>query len=459
MNLPSQFLGSTFLVSGPVGDYAYSVIRSKNREETMISPIAEFSGADSETAVAGSDTAITGGIGQSSAKSTSHAEKSTKASGDHLSTVHPAQDGKIMIVDDEAYNVLVVRKFLQHAGHQQFVTTTESTKAVELMKRDLPDIVLLDVMMPEVSGIDILRVMKMDSVLNTIPVLILTASPEASIRTQALELGVTDFLSKPVDPSELVLRVRNVLAAKAHFDMLANYSVELERQVLVRTRELELARRQAIFCLARASEFRDNDTGRHVIRVGKYAGVIARELGYSEAQIATLELAAQLHDVGKIGVPDAILHKPGRLDPDEYDFMKKHCGFGKQIIECMPEEEATSLRRHTELGARLLDPKASPVMRLASRIALTHHEQWDGNGYPLGLKGEDIPIEGRITAVADVFDALSSARPYKEAFPREKCFSIIREKVGNHFDPNIVAAFFRREADIIDIQIRYADTE
>ncbi|MDA1166072.1 MAG: response regulator, partial [Planctomycetota bacterium] len=350
----------------------------------------------------------------------------------------------IMIIDDEAYNVLVVRKFLQHAGYLNFVTTTESPKAINLMKQDMPDVVLLDVMMPGVSGIDILRVMKLTPELSTIPVIILTASPDPALKTQALELGATDFLAKPVDPSELVLRVRNVLAAKSHFDMLARYSVELEQQVQARTKELEASRRHIIFCLARASEFRDNDTGHHVIRVGKYAGAIARQLGYSTGQVEALEQAAQLHDVGKIGIPDSILHKPAKLDPEEYEFIKKHPGFGKQIIECMPEGEWQHLKGHTKLGGQLLDVKSEPIMRMASRIALTHHEWWDGNGYPLGLAGEDIPIEGRITAIADVYDALSSKRPYKKPFSREKCFQMLEENRGTQFDSRVLDAFFAR---------------
>lgn len=376
-----------------------------------------------------------------------------------LSANDQTRKAGIMIIDDESYNVLVVRKFLQHAGYENFVTTTESPQAVDLMKRDLPDIVLLDIMMPEVSGIDILRVMKITPDLSTIPVIILTASPDPALKTKALELGATDFLAKPVDPSELVLRVKNVLAAKTHFDMLAKYSVELERKVAERTRELEASRRHIIFCLARASEFRDNDTGHHVIRVGKYAGAIARELGYSPSQVEALEQAAQLHDVGKIGIPDAILHKPGKLDPDEYDFIKKHAGYGKQIIECMPDGEWQNLQHHTKLGGQLLDVKTEPIMRMASRIALTHHEWWNGAGYPLGLAGEDIPIEGRITAIADVYDALSSARPYKKPFPREQCFEMLEENRGTQFDSRVLDAFFARADDIIDIQIRYADLE
>ncbi len=378
---------------------------------------------------------------------------SQSASGLKDQTLH----ANLMIVDDEPYNIMVVQKFLQHAGYQRFATTTDSTKAISLMQQNPPDVVLLDIMMPEVSGLDLLRIMKATPHLATIPVIVLTASADASVKTEALQLGANDFLSKPVEPGELVLRVRNVLTLKLHFDMVANYSINLERQVQERTRELAESRRQVIYCLARAAEFRDNDTGRHVIRVGKYAGVIARELGYTEAQVEALEMAAQLHDVGKIGIPDAILHKPGKLDPEEFDFMQKHTGFGKQIIECMATDEWSRLKEHTKIGSKLLDPKASPVMSMACRIALTHHEWWNGAGYPLGLAGEDIPVEGRITAVADVFDALSSKRPYKKPIPREQCFQMLEEKRGQHFDPTVLDAFFRRAGEITEIQIRYAD--
>jgi len=163
--------------------------------------------------------------------------------------------------------------------------------------------------------------------------------------------------------------------------------------------------------------------------------------------------------VGKIGIPDAILRKPGKLNPEEYDFIKKHAGYGKQIIECMPDSEWQNLKHHTKLGEQLLDVKTEPIMRMASRIALTHHEWWNGDGYPLGLAGEDIPIEGRITAVADVYDALSSTRPYKKPFPREKCFAMLEEKRGTQFDSRVLDAFFARTDNIIDIQIRYADLE
>jgi putative two-component system response regulator len=314
-------------------------------------------------------------------------------------------------------------------------------------------------MMPEVSGLEILRLARLDATLFSTPFVVLTASCDARIKAEALRLGAADFLAKPVDPSELGPRVRNVLAAKAHRDHLERDNEELERRIREATAELEASRREVIHCLARAAEYRDDDTGQHVIRVGRYAGLIARELGFDEEAIDQLELAAQLHDVGKIGIPDAILLKPGKLDPDEFERMKRHCKFGKNIIHPISESELDRLRTHTEVGAKILAGPSSPILRLASLIAQTHHERYDGSGYPLGLAGEDIPLEGRIVAVADVFDALSSARPYKPPFPRETCFEILREGRGTHFDPTVLDAFFRRQSEIIRVQIECMDRE
>jgi putative two-component system response regulator len=238
---------------------------------------------------------------------------------------------------------------------------------------------------------------------------------------------------------------------------LASYSARLEHEVRLRTRELEAARLEAIHCLARAAEFRDDDTGKHVIRVGGYAAIIARHLGFNKQRVEILELAAQLHDVGKIGVPDAILLKPGKLDEHEFALMREHCAYGETITQPFRETCPEILRRHTEMGAGIIGMPSSPIMQLAAKIALTHHERWDGSGYPAGLSGEEIPIEGRITAVADVYDALSSVRPYKKAFPEEKCLAIISENRGSHFDPQVVDAFFARIEDIRNFKRCYSD--
>ncbi|MCA9150061.1 MAG: response regulator [Planctomycetales bacterium] len=348
---------------------------------------------------------------------------------------------KVMIVDDEPINIDLARIYLQEAGYTRLISTSDATQAIDLMRANRPDVILLDLMMPQVSGFDILAAIRRDPHLRHIPVIILTAANSAESRFRALELGVNEFLGKPVDSSELLLRLRNTLAAKALRDHLASYSARLEREVHMRTVELEGARLEALHCLARAAEYRDDDTGHHVIRVGRYVAILAAELGFDAKQIEILEQAAKLHDLGKIGIPDSILLKPGPLDPNEFEMMKDHCLFGKSIITPLTVEEQKKVRRHTRLGRMILGVTTSPVMKVAASIAETHHEKWNGKGYPYGLSGEAIPIEGRITAVADVFDALSTKRPYKEALPVDQCVEIIERGRGQHFDPRIVDVF------------------
>ena len=307
---------------------------------------------------------------------------------------------------------------------------------------------LLDLVMPEVSGFDILSAMKLEPSLKLIPVIMLTSSSDATTKLKALELGATDFLAKPVDPSELALRLRNTLTAKAYQDHLARHSAVLEHKVRLRTAELEASQQRLLHSLAAAGEFRDNDTGMHVLRVGRYACILARQLGADDAWTEMIEQAAQLHDVGKIGVSDTILLKPGRLEPIEFDSIKQHCAIGLKIIRPDSLRGAFSGTRN-----KTTEIPDSPVMLMAGVIAQTHHEKWDGSGYPEGLKGEEIPPEGRIVAVADVYDALSSERPYKSAFPKEKCFDILKEGRGAHFDARVVDAFFATVDEILEAQI------
>ena len=207
------------------------------------------------------------------------------------------------------------------------------------------------------------------------------------------------FSTSRFDPNDLIPRVRNALIAKAYEERLANHAEKLEQEVRKRTAELVASREEVIHCLARAAEYRDNITGQHVVRVGRYAGIIARELGFSTADVEMLELAAQLHDVGKIGIPDAILNCYGKLDPDQFAVMQRHCSFAKNILTPLGEREWRIMRTHAQLGSSLLEISSSPILMMAARIAETHHEWWNGKGYPLGLAGEDIPLEGRITAV------------------------------------------------------------
>ncbi len=364
---------------------------------------------------------------------------------------------QIMIVDDEMINIEVVKAYLEEEGFYNFLTTTRSIIAIEMVRQERPDIVLLDINMPQVSGLEILETMRNDHELKLIPAVVLTASNDPQIKLNALRLGASDFLAKPVDPSELMLRLQNVLAAKAYRDHLAKYSERLEEQVRLRTAELILSRQEAIHCLARAGEYRDDDTGHHVIRVGRYAALIARELGFDQTTVDLIEQAAQLHDVGKIGIPDAILHKPGKLDSQEFDIIRAHCGIGRRIINPLSNEESIRLKTHANVGMQIMGSTNSPVLKLAAVIAASHHEKWDGTGYPNQIAGDKIPLEGRIVAVADVFDALSSARPYKEAFPIEKCLQILREGRGSHFDPNVLDAFFRCLDEAIVIRGEYVD--
>jgi putative two-component system response regulator len=364
---------------------------------------------------------------------------------------------KVMVVDDEPTNIRVVQRLLELAGHTRFVTTSDATRAMKLLRQEEPDVVLLDLMMPHVSGLEILAEVRADEELSMIPVIILTAATDRQTKLEALELGANDFLGKPLDPSELVPRVRNVLKLKTYQNQLQNYSRDLAAAVRQRTAELEASRQDVIHCLARAAEYRDDDTGHHVVRVGKYARLIGIGLGMSPSEADALEQAAQLHDVGKIGIPDDVLLKPGKLTEDEFTRMRKHCSYGKHILRPVNSEEERVIRLHTELGARILGVGTAPVLELATRIALTHHERWDGKGYPLGLSGEEIPLEGRITAVADVFDALSSKRCYKEAYPLDTCFTIMQEERGTHFDPRVLDVFLERRQEVIQVQLAHAD--
>ncbi|MFG0253863.1 MAG: HD domain-containing phosphohydrolase [Rhodopirellula sp. JB053] len=381
---------------------------------------------------------------------------SKPASANNAASNTRALPGKIMIVDDEIANVLIVKKYLERAGYRDFETTTDSTAAMRILAATRPDVLLLDVNMPSVDGIEILRKVREEPQFRHLPVLILTANTDEQIKLTCLELGATDFLLKPVDPMDLTPRVRNSLQAKSFQDRLQHHATELELKVEQRTRELEASRREVVYCLARAAELRDNDTGNHVIRVGRFAGIIAKAMGLPDWFVRDIEMAAQLHDVGKIAIPDAILLKPGKLEPEEFEIIQNHVKFGHQIIQPHAGQDARLMRRHVEYGSDMLR-NGSALMRLAASIAQTHHERYDGTGYPLGLAADDIPLEGRITAVADVFDALSAERPYKKAMPREKCFSILEEGRGTHFDPDVLDAFFASTKEIVRVQLDFMD--
>ena len=373
------------------------------------------------------------------------------------SVVEKLKRMKVFIIDDEEATVLTTKRYLEQAGYDNCIYTTDSAKAIDMAIKQKPDLILLDIRMPNINGLEVLKLVKQNPLLRQLSVVILTAETEPEIINIALELGANDILQKPIQPLELIPRVQSALMVKTHLDQVANQKAELEKQVQSRTKELFQSRQQIILSLARAAEHRDDDTGNHVLRVGVYSAMIAKQLGWKTDVVQMLQQAAQLHDVGKIGIPDSILFKPGKLDPEEFDLMKEHCMIGKSIISPYEGQERDALRAHTRLGQGILRIRSSPLMMMASCIAQTHHENWDGLGYPLGLKGEDIPIEGRIVAVADVFDALSSKRPYKDAYPREKCFEIMLQMRGKKLDPQMLDAFFACGKSIVEVQMQLAD--
>jgi putative two-component system response regulator len=275
-----------------------------------------------------------------------------------------------------------------------------------------------------------------------LPIILVTALGETKDRVKGIEAGCDDFISKPVDKTELMARVKSLLKVKAYNDLMGNYRKELESEVNKRTEELKQAADRlktasldTIYRLSIASDYKDGDTGAHIKRMSRYCAAVARRMGLDEKTISDILYAAPMHDLGKIGIPDKILSKPGKLDPVERDIMKLH----------------------TVIGAKILSDSDAELLKLGGIIALSHHEKWDGSGYPNGLKGKAIPIEGRIAAIADVFDALTSRRPYKEPFSEEKSLVIIRRWRESYFDPDVVDTFIAITEEILTIKAQYTE--
>lgn len=331
-------------------------------------------------------------------------------------------DARILIVDDEPDNVALLRRILEADGYVHVHSTNDPTEVPALTLELDPDLVLLDVLMPQMTGHDVLRRLREPDVHDpSRPVLVLTSDHSRQAQREAWAAGSKDFLTKPLSPSEVRMRVRNLLETRLLHLELREHAQVLEHRVRCRTADLEEARLQILYRLARAAEYRDDDTGQHTRRVGRMAEQIARTLGLSEREAGDIRLAAPLHDVGKIGVPDAILLSGGRLTDAEFEVMKTHC----------------------TIGHELLSSDDVPVLAYAAEIALTHHERWDGSGYPHGSRGQDIPLPGRIVAVADVFDALTHTRPYKKPWPPGVAADYIAGLAGVQFDPAVVGAFDR----------------
>ncbi len=327
---------------------------------------------------------------------------------------------RILIVDDELDNVVLLRRILEPAGYTEIRHTTDPTEVPDLLDEYDPDLVLLDLLMPRMDGHEVLAAVREGAPAGEYrPVLVLTSDSTRDAKRRALSGGARDYLTKPLSPSEVRSRVRNLLETRVLYRELQDQNVHLEERVRERTLELEAASLHTLQRLARAAEYRDDATGQHTRRVGQAAARIAEQLGLERPEVEMLRLAAPLHDVGKIGIPDSILLNDGPLTEVEFEVMKTHC----------------------VIGADLLSGSEIPLLKLAAEIALTHHERWDGRGYPHGLSGIQIPLSGRIVAVADTFDALTHPRPYKRAWTPDEAFAEIERGAGDRFEPTVVEAF------------------
>jgi len=334
----------------------------------------------------------------------------------------------ILAVDDAPENIDVLRGIL--ANDYRVKVAINGEKALKIAFSDTPpDLILLDIMMPGMDGYEVCRRLKTDPRTKNIPVIFVTAKGEVDDEAHGFELGAVDYITKPVSPPIVHARVQAQLA-------LYDQNRTLEGKVQERTSELNESRQEIIKRLGRAAEFKDNETGMHVIRMSHYSRIIAKAIGLDDTEADVLLNAAPMHDIGKIGIPDKVLLKPGKLDDDEWALMRKH----------------------PEFGANIIGEHDSELLKMSRVVALTHHEKWNGKGYPNGIAGEDIPLVGRIVAIADVFDALTTERPYKEAWPVGKAINLIKEESGQHFDPKLASAFLDSGSQILEIKEKYAET-
>ncbi|PTU73601.1 response regulator [Pseudomonas mangrovi] len=324
------------------------------------------------------------------------------------------QRPQLLVVDDEPVNLQVLRQVLQEDYRLLFAR--DGIKALELAERERPELILLDVMMPGMTGYEVCERLKGMPATAAIPVIFVSALSDAQDETRGFEVGAVDYITKPLSPPVVRARVRTHLS-------------------LVRVEELRNTRLQIVQRLGLAAEYKDNETGLHVIRMSHYSRVLALAAGFSERDAEELLNAAPMHDVGKIGIPDAVLRKPGKLDAEEWAVM----------------------REHAQIGAQIIGEHSSGLLHMAREIALSHHEKWDGSGYPNGLAGEDIPLVGRIVAIADVFDALTSERPYKKAWSVEAAVELLRAEAGRHFDPQLVELFLTQLPVLLEIKARWAE--
>ena len=332
------------------------------------------------------------------------------------------QQPSLLIVDDEAENVRLLAKILSRAGYANVTTTTDSVRVLELHSQCNPDLVLLDLHMPGEDGFAVLaKLAPFITGLEHLPVVIITGDGSPEVKHRALSLGAKDFISKPFDPAEVVLRIKNLLETRVLHQKLRRHNNELETMVAARTRQLEESQVEMLERLATAVEFRDDDTGDHTKRVGLLSARLAEAIGLDAAMVELIKRAAPLHDIGKVGISDAILLKEGPLTP----------------------EERAVMQTHTTIGSRMLENGASELVRVCQRIARSHHERWDGSGYPDRISGQSIPLEARIVGVADFLDAVTHSRPYRAGWSLGEALETIRAATGSHFDPLVVRALMQ----------------
>lgn len=365
---------------------------------------------------------------------------------------------RVLFVDDEPNFLNGIRRMLRShrdAWHMEFAGGVD--EAVAMTEDGAYDAIVSDVNMPLKTGLDLLAILRDRPATQYVPIIILTGNAESDLKRRALDLGATDLLNKPVGQEDLVARLRSVLRLKAYQDQILNQNEFLEQRVRERTADLERARRDIIWRLAKAGEYRDEETGDHVIRVACCSRALAAELGLSKQDVQTIFLTSPLHDLGKIGIPDRILLKNGTLTEDERAIMEKHCEIGASILKAQPRRIAAFLDECADYADDGQSSEADTLREMAIRIILTHHEKFDGSGYPNKLKGDDIPVCGQIVAVADVYDALRSERPYKRAYTVEETLEHMRHGRGSHFAPEVYDAFMRISGNFEEIRQRFTE--